>query len=78
MGMQAVMFKSVWIGAGHGLIGFAPVEQVAKKFGMCTTALKKLCRKYGVMQWPHRCALRPIRRVSGESEAILVNLARRL
>jgi len=21
---------------------------------MCTTALKKLCRKYGVMQWPHR------------------------
>jgi len=21
---------------------------------MCTTAFKKLCRKQGVMQWPHR------------------------
>eukprot|EP00285_Hemiselmis_virescens_P014243 CAMPEP_0173381956 /NCGR_PEP_ID=MMETSP1356-20130122/4386_1 /TAXON_ID=77927 ORGANISM="Hemiselmis virescens, Strain PCC157" /NCGR_SAMPLE_ID=MMETSP1356 /ASSEMBLY_ACC=CAM_ASM_000847 /LENGTH=177 /DNA_ID=CAMNT_0014336027 /DNA_START=138 /DNA_END=668 /DNA_ORIENTATION=- len=31
-----------------------PLNEVAKKFGMCTTALKKLCRKYGVMQWPHR------------------------
>jgi len=31
-----------------------PLNEVAKKYGMCTTALKKLCRKYGVMQWPHR------------------------
>ena len=31
-----------------------PLNEVARKFGMCTTALKKLCRKYGVMQWPHR------------------------
>ena len=31
-----------------------PLNEVAKKFSMCTTALKKLCRKYGVMQWPHR------------------------
>ena len=27
-----------------------PLNEVAKKYGMCTTALKKLCRKYGVMQ----------------------------
>ena len=26
-----------------------PLNEVARKFGMCTTALKKLCRKYGVM-----------------------------
>ena len=31
-----------------------PLSEVAKKFGMCTTAFKKLCRKQGVMQWPHR------------------------
>ena len=31
-----------------------PLNEVAKKFGMCTTALKKLCRKYGVMQVRHR------------------------
>ena len=29
-----------------------PLNEVAKKYGMCTTALKKLCRKYGVMQVP--------------------------
>lgn len=31
-----------------------PLSEVAKKFNMCTTAFKKLCRKQGVMQWPHR------------------------
>ena len=31
-----------------------PLSDVAKKFGMCTTAFKKLCRKQGVMQWPQR------------------------
>uniref|UniRef100_A0A7S4KEA1 RWP-RK domain-containing protein n=1 Tax=Guillardia theta TaxID=55529 RepID=A0A7S4KEA1_GUITH len=31
-----------------------PLVDVARKFGMCTTAFKKLCRKQGVMQWPHR------------------------
>ncbi|EKX38702.1 hypothetical protein GUITHDRAFT_115251 [Guillardia theta CCMP2712] len=29
-----------------------PLVDVARKFGMCTTAFKKLCRKQGVMQWP--------------------------
>lgn len=36
-----------------------PLSEVAKKFNMCTTAFKKLCRKQGIMHWPHR-ALRSI------------------
>lgn len=36
-----------------------PLAEVAKKFGMCTTAFKKLCRRQGIMNWPHR-ALRSI------------------
>jgi hypothetical protein len=31
-----------------------PLTEVAKKFGMCNTAFKKLCRKQGIMQWPYR------------------------
>jgi len=31
-----------------------PLQVVAKKFGMCTTALKKLCRRFGISRWPHR------------------------
>jgi len=36
-----------------------PLSEVAKRFNMCTTAFKKLCRKQGIMHWPHR-ALRSI------------------
>ena len=31
-----------------------PLQDVAVKMGIQLTALKKLCRKYGVMKWPHR------------------------
>ena len=31
-----------------------PLHTVAKKFGMCTTAFKKLCRRFGISKWPHR------------------------
>jgi len=31
-----------------------PLQQVANKFGMCTTAFKKLCRRFGIAKWPHR------------------------
>jgi hypothetical protein len=31
-----------------------PLNTVAKKFGLCPTALKKLCRKFGVPRWTHR------------------------
>ena len=31
-----------------------PLHTVAKKFGMCTTAFKKLCRRFSVPKWPHR------------------------
>jgi len=27
---------------------------VANKFGMCATAFKKLCRRFGIAKWPHR------------------------
>ena len=31
-----------------------PLHTVAKKFGMCTTAFKKLCRRLDIPKWPHR------------------------
>ena len=31
-----------------------PLQSVAKKLGMCTTALKKLCRRFAIAKWPHR------------------------
>jgi hypothetical protein len=31
-----------------------PIAEVAKHFGTCTTALKKLCRKLHIHKWPYR------------------------
>eukprot|EP00291_Cryptomonas_curvata_P027068 CAMPEP_0172177322 /NCGR_PEP_ID=MMETSP1050-20130122/15369_1 /TAXON_ID=233186 /ORGANISM="Cryptomonas curvata, Strain CCAP979/52" /LENGTH=354 /DNA_ID=CAMNT_0012849823 /DNA_START=218 /DNA_END=1279 /DNA_ORIENTATION=- len=31
-----------------------PLHTVAKRFGMCTTAFKKMCRRFGIAKWPHR------------------------
>mmetsp|Transcript_90449 Transcript_90449/g.146365 ORF Transcript_90449/g.146365 Transcript_90449/m.146365 type:complete len:99 (+) Transcript_90449:240-536(+) len=31
-----------------------PLHTVAVKFGMCTTAFKKMCRRLGIAKWPHR------------------------
>ena len=31
-----------------------PLQDVAKKFGMCTTAFKKMCRRFSIAKWPHR------------------------
>lgn len=31
-----------------------PLNTVAKKFGLCLTALKKICRRYNITRWPHR------------------------
>lgn len=34
-----------------------PLHTVAQKFGMCTTAFKKMCRRLGIAKWPHRQVL---------------------
>ena len=51
---------------GHGAAGIAiterelrqhfhlPLHTAAQKFGICTTAFKKLCRKWKIAKWPHR------------------------
>ena len=31
-----------------------PLNDAAKKLGVCATAIKKVCRKMGIKQWPHR------------------------
>lgn len=31
-----------------------PLHTVAQRFGMCTTAFKKMCRRLGIAKWPHR------------------------
>lgn len=37
-----------------------PLQEAALKFGVCTTLLKKICRKNGIANWPYRriCGLR--------------------
>lgn len=31
-----------------------PIKEAARDLGMCTTVLKKICRKNGVQRWPYR------------------------
>lgn len=31
-----------------------PLAQVAQRFGICVTLLKKICRRHGIARWPHR------------------------
>lgn len=31
-----------------------PLHSAAQKFGICTTAFKKMCRRFGIAKWPHR------------------------
>ncbi|KAL4140251.1 hypothetical protein PRNP1_014536 [Phytophthora ramorum] len=31
-----------------------PIAEVAREFGICTTFLKKICRRCGIKRWPHR------------------------
>jgi len=31
-----------------------PMQEVAKKFGVCMTFFKKICRGLGIKRWPYR------------------------
>jgi hypothetical protein len=33
-----------------------PIHEAARKFDVCTTLLKKICRRHGIARWPHRKA----------------------
>lgn len=31
-----------------------PINEASKALGICSTSLKKICRKHGLVRWPHR------------------------
>lgn len=31
-----------------------PIEEAAKAIGICSTLLKKICRRYNIKRWPYR------------------------
>ncbi|KAH0449615.1 hypothetical protein IEQ34_020307 [Dendrobium chrysotoxum] len=41
-----------------------PISEAAKKLHICSTALKKICRKHGMPRWPHRKIKSIDRRIS--------------
>jgi len=49
--------RSISSGISHEILAkhfHLPLTVVSKKFGLCPTALKKLCRKFGIVRWPFR------------------------
>mmetsp|Transcript_46614 Transcript_46614/g.72968 ORF Transcript_46614/g.72968 Transcript_46614/m.72968 type:complete len:296 (+) Transcript_46614:204-1091(+) len=39
-----------------------PMPTASAKLGICTTAIKKLCRKFGIKKWPYRTLMSTSRR----------------
>ena len=51
-----------------------PLQQVAKEIGICTTALKKICRTCGIKKWPFRSITpKKVQKVK-EEEMLLLDL----
>ncbi|KAF5175520.1 Rwp-rk domain protein [Thalictrum thalictroides] len=49
-----------------------PIDVAAKRLAICPTAIKKICRKYGLKRWPHR-KLKSIERKISELESNSTN-----
>lgn len=46
-----------------------PISEAARRIGICTTVIKKICRSYGINRWPQRKVAAITKRIAGlESE----------
>lgn len=48
-----------------------PIAEVARQFGTCTTALKKICRKLNITKWPYRQILSLTKSIQSLEMAVL-------
>ena len=48
-----------------------PIAEVARHFGTCTTALKKICRKLNITKWPYRQILSLTKSIQSLEMAVL-------
>jgi len=47
-----------------------PINDASKELGICTTLLKKICRRNGIARWPYR----KIRSLDKKKESLLLKL----
>ncbi|KAL1535877.1 hypothetical protein AAHA92_28603 [Salvia divinorum] len=47
-----------------------PIEEAARRLNICPTVMKKICRKHGVLRWPHR-KIKSIERKISKSEKVI-------
>eukprot|EP00741_Cyanophora_paradoxa_P020384 tig00021254_g19676.t1 len=49
-----------------------PIQEVAKRLGVCVTVLKKICRSHGITRWPQR-KLRSVTRWTEQADIVVQN-----
>eukprot|EP00741_Cyanophora_paradoxa_P004024 tig00000754_g3909.t1 len=49
-----------------------PIQDVARRLGVCVTVLKKICRSHGITRWPQR-KLRSVTRWTEQADVVLQN-----